>query len=182
MAPASHIDSTILKMVNSNQPSYQLSYTMFVLQSFASNHSDIHLNKILTPKALSHLDETMHHCITDISSKGYWTYAIPRNQFLSKPDIGPVLKVATENNPGYLILNYPTLIVQGIKDSTVRLKWTNTVVHDLCKHSNWILYWRYPDATHETIPDQSNADVSAWVDARFRGDRTKTNCATLQNT
>lgn len=179
MAPASHIAATIQAMMTATQPSYALGYTMDVLESFASNHPAIDLTKTLTTEARSHLAETVQKCITATVSTGYWSTAIPKEQFLPGADLTPLLSVAGANEPATLHISAPSLIVQGTTDDTVMPSWTDAVVRALCGKGDTVKYIIYPGATHETIVDRSKMDVQGWVDARFAGATAQSNCSAL---
>lgn len=179
MAPASHIGATVEAMRLAAQPSYALGYATYVLQSFASNHRDIDLAKILTPQAMINLPQTRKDCISKTVSTGYWATAIPKDQFLANADLAPVLQVATQNEPGGLKIAVPSLIVQGTSDTTVMPAWTDETVRNLCRQGNDILYTVYPGADHETIVARSSAQISAWIDARFAGTPAGGNCDKL---
>ena len=179
LAPASHIAATLQAMMQASTPSYALGYAMYVLESFASNHPGIELNKILTKQELDHLPETLHACITATVSKGYWATAIPKNQFLPGADLTSVLKVAAENEPNELKIGVPTLVAQGTADDTVMPAWTDNVVGSLCKSGTPLEYIVQHGATHETVLTSSTAQMKAWVDARFAGKTTESNCSAL---
>jgi pimeloyl-ACP methyl ester carboxylesterase len=179
MAPASHIAATVQGMAADAKPSYALGYAMYVLQSFASNHPDIDLEKILTPQALEHLPQTRIDCITKTVSEGYWATAIPKEQFIAGADLSAVLNVAAANEPGDLRIAAPTLVAQGTADDTVLPAWTDAVVRSLCKNGNDLLYTVYPGATHETIVTEAAGEIRTWVDARFAGAGVETNCGAL---
>ena len=176
LAPASHIAATLQAMMQAPTPSYALGYAMYVLESFASNHPDIELDKILTKRALDHLRETQHACITATVSKGYWATAIPKRQFLPAADLNAVLRVASENEPDRLKIAVPTLIAQGTADDTVMPGWTDEVVRSLCKNDTPVEYLVQRGATHETVLTSSTAEMKRWVDARFAGRTVETNC------
>jgi pimeloyl-ACP methyl ester carboxylesterase len=175
MAPASHIAVTIQQMVEADKPSYQLGYVIYVLESFASNHA-IDLNKILSPVALKNLPATKHTCISALVSSGYWAKAIPKQQFLPNANFNDIKKIALYNEPSRLRINVPTLIVQGTADDTVLPKWTDAVVTKLCKNGVNLRYSVYKNATHETIPARSSAEVYLWVVDRFLGKKALSNC------
>lgn len=179
IAPASHIGSTVTSMMRDARPSYALGYAMYVLQSFSSNHGDIDLAKILTPKARSHLPETMSDCISKTLSEGYWATAIPKDQFIAGADISAVLRVAGQNEPASLRISAPTLVLQGTADNTVQPSWTDEVVRSLCKGGARLRYTKYLGADHETVVTQGAPEIAAWVDARFAGTDALSNCKAL---
>lgn len=166
-------------MTTASTASYALGYVMYVLQSFASNHPDIDLRKILTSQALAHLPETRQACISATVTSGYWATAIPKDQFVPGMDLSAVLKVAAANEPAGLRIAAPALVVQGTADDTVMPAWTDAVVRSLCGGGNSVLYTVYPGATHETIVSRSAAQASAWVGGRFSGAAAESNCRTL---
>jgi pimeloyl-ACP methyl ester carboxylesterase len=179
LAPASHIADTLTGMMQGSSPSYALGYAMYVLESFASNHSDIELNKILTKQALDHLPETLNACITATVSKGYWATAIPKDQFLPGADLTSVLKVSEQNEPNGLKINVPTLVAQGTADDTVMPSWTDYVVGSLCKSGTPLEYIVQRGATHETVLTSSTDQMKVWVDARFAAKSADSNCGAL---
>jgi pimeloyl-ACP methyl ester carboxylesterase len=182
MAPASHIAATVQGMAAATKPSYALGYAMYVLQSFASNHPGIDLKKILTPRALAHLPQTRQDCITKTVSEGYWATSIPKDQFLPRANLAPVLKVAAANEPNALRIAAPTLVVQGTADDTVLPAWTDAVVRSLCGKGNSLRYTIYRAATHETIVTQATEQVRNFVDGRFAGAAAPDNCGDLPAT
>jgi pimeloyl-ACP methyl ester carboxylesterase len=178
-APASHIGETIKSMVAGSEPSLRLSYAMYVLQSFASNHRNIDLARILSAQALARLPETLEACITATASSGYWATAIPRDQFAPGADLSPVLKVAAANEPDTLRIMVPTFIAQGTADDTVVPAWTDEVAQALCKNGTPLLYAAFKGAGHEQVVGDATAQARAWIDGVFSGARPATNCATL---
>jgi len=152
---------------------------MYVLESFASNHPEIKLDKILSQKALDHLPQTLHACITSTVSTGYWATAVPKDQFLPGADLTAVLKIAAENEPNILKIAVPTLIAQGTADDTVMPQWTDNVTQSLCANRTPLEYVVYPGATHETVLTEATGRMKAWVDARFAGEHAQTNCSAL---
>src|SRR6185437_11273005 len=179
LAPASHIQATLNAMMHASAPSYALGYAIYVLESFASNHRDVKLKKILTPQALAHLPQTLDACITSTVSNGYWATAIPKDQFIPGADMTDVEKIAAQNEPSRLTIRVPTLIAQGTADDTVMPAWTDNVVHALCKNGTPLEYAVYRGATHETVLTAATARMQAWVDARFAGKAAESNCSAL---
>lgn len=152
---------------------------MYVLQSFASNHSGIQLDTILSRQALDHLPQTLHACITATVTEGYWATAVPKDQFLPKADLTSVLQAAAENEPAALKIAVPTLVAQGTADDTVMPTWTDNVVGSLCKNGTPLEYLVQRGANHETVLTSSTAQMKTWVDARFAGEPAKSNCGAL---
>jgi pimeloyl-ACP methyl ester carboxylesterase len=178
-APASHIGETIKSMARASIPSLRLSYAMYVLQSFASNHPDIHLSKVLSGQALKRLPETLQACITATASSGYWSTAIPGDQFVPEVDLAPVLKVAAANEPSGLRINVPTFIAQGTADDTVIPAWTDEVARALCKSGTPLFYATYPGAGHEQVVGGAAVQARAWIEAAFAHGALKSNCFAL---
>ena len=179
LAPASHIQQTLMSMTVAAAPSLKLGYSMYVLESFASNHPDVDLTKILSPQALQHLPETQQRCVTSLLTSGYWATAIPEKQFKPDANLQPALKVATANEPANLKIKAPTFVAQGTADDTVLPNWTDEVVHALCKRGTPVSYHVYPGAGHEQVVDRSAMDVRSWIDARFAGKKAPDNCSDL---
>lgn len=180
-APASHIAETIESMTVGTTPSLRLGYSMYVLESFPSNHPGIDLSKLLAPAALAHLPETRKLCISALVTTGYWSTAIPKDQFLPGADLTEILKVATANEPSTLTITVPTFIAQGTADDTVVPAWTDDVVRTLCRGGTRVAYSVYPGAGHEDVVDQAADAARSWIDARFAGLPPTGNCDALPN-
>ncbi|MDP2356234.1 MAG: alpha/beta fold hydrolase [Beijerinckiaceae bacterium] len=175
-APASHIDETLTSMLLATSPSLRLGYSMYVLQSFASNHPTINLSRLLSQSAMENLPLTQEQCVTATLSSGYWATAVPQQQFLKDPELSGVLKVAVSNDPGALQIEAPTFIAQGSADETVLPSWTDDVAQRLCENGTPIEYAVYAGADHETVVDQAAAKAQRWIDARFAGQEAINSC------
>jgi pimeloyl-ACP methyl ester carboxylesterase len=178
-APASDMSGRIRDLATASQPSGALVYAMYFLQSAASNHPGIDLERILTPQALAHLAQSRQECVSPTLSRGYWATAIPKDQFLPGTDLSAVLKLAAANDPGTLHIAGPTFIMQGGKDVTVPPSTTDVVTRKLCANGDEVLYRVFPSADHESVVQQGNDDAVAWVQARFQDLPATTNCGSL---
>jgi pimeloyl-ACP methyl ester carboxylesterase len=179
IAPASHISELVQEVVTGSRPSPILPFVTYVLQSFAAYYPEVALERILTPKALEHLPDTWEGCIDDALASGYWAKSIPRRQFVTQPDLGPILKAAAANEPGQLRIVAPTLLIQGTSDRTILPESTDAVARDLCQIGNSVSYETYSGASHEGVLDLAKVDVEAWVHARFAGVKATSNCDAL---
>jgi pimeloyl-ACP methyl ester carboxylesterase len=179
MAPASHIGELVQGVVTGSHPSPILPFATYVLQSYAAYYPEIALERILIPAALWHLRETWEGCIDDALASGYWAESIPSHQFVTQPDLGPLLKAAAANEPGQLRIAAPTLLIQGTSDRTIPPKATDAVARDLCRMGNSVSYRTYSDVSHEGVLTAAKADIEAWVDTRFAGAKATSNCDQL---
>nr|WP_246505038.1 lipase family protein [Microvirga antarctica] len=178
-APGSHLGERIKEMTQAGEPSVALVYAMYFLQSAASNHPEIDLRTILTPTALAHLPQMQSECVSATLTRGYWSTAIPKDQFLPGADLSMVLKLAADNDPGHLKIAAPTLIMQGAQDVTVLPRTTDAVARDLCKRGNALTYRVFPSADHESVVQQGGGEAAAWIRARLEGESATTNCQAL---
>ncbi len=178
-APASHIAATVKNMRTATAPMLQLGYAMYVLESFASNHPEVDLAKILTPQAIANLPVTRQLCITETVTKSYWAAAIPKDQFLPNADLASVEKIAAQNDPANLRISVPTFIAQGTDDDTVLPWWTDETVRALCANGVAVTYKVFPGKTHESVLDAGAAYAHAFIAARFKGEPAPGNCSAL---
>jgi pimeloyl-ACP methyl ester carboxylesterase len=176
MAPASLIGELVQEAVIGSHPSPILPFLTYMLQSYAAYYPEIALERILKPRALEHLSDTLDGCIDDALAAGYWAESIPSHQFVTQPDLSPLLKAAAANEPGQLRIVAPTLLIQGTSDRTIPPKNTDAVARDLCRVGNSVSYRTYPDASHEGVLDVARSDIEAWVNARFAGLEATNNC------
>jgi pimeloyl-ACP methyl ester carboxylesterase len=177
MAPASDFGELVRQVLTGSGPSPLLPFAVYMLQSFAAYYPEVALERILTPRALEHLQDTWEGCIDETLKSGYWAASIPSHQFVAQPDLGPLLKAAAANEPGRLRILAPTLLIQGTGDQTVPTWSTDAVARDLCRAGNSVSYLTYSDASHEGVLAAAKVDVEAWVDARFAGATATSNCA-----
>jgi pimeloyl-ACP methyl ester carboxylesterase len=184
-APAAQIGGRITDMTKAETPSVALVYAMYFLQGIASTHPEIDLKTILTPQALSHLDEMRNECasetlgISGTRGSGYWPKAIPKDQFLPGADLSAVLKLAAANDPDQLRIAAPTMIMQGSLDVTVLPRTNDALARAMCKTGNELFYRVFPKADHEGVLLLGRHDAQAWVKARFAGKPAVSNCNAL---
>lgn len=175
-APGSHIAHRLAIVQASSKVELALPYVLYTLQSYARNHPEIDLARILTPQALSHLPDLQEGCMTHALTQGYWSTAIAKDQFLPDAPMAPFLAVAARNEPGRLRIPVPTMVLQGLADVTVLPEDTEDMVRQLCAGGNLVDFRRYPGADHDGSMSSGAGDAHAWVAARFAGQPASGNC------
>jgi pimeloyl-ACP methyl ester carboxylesterase len=178
-APGSHIGGRLKAVMDSPKNELALPYVLYTLGSYAHTNKRIDLRKILTPEALSHVPDLLEGCMTHALSSGYWSTAIAKDQFVARPRIRSFLEMARRNEPGRVHINAPTMIVQGMSDVTVLPKDTDKVAKQLCLRGDQLDYKPVAGADHDGSMEKGGSDALAWIDARFRGEKMKGNCAAL---
>jgi len=178
-APGSHIGKRLDSVIASPKVELALPYTLYALGSYAKINPRIDLKKILTPQALSHMPDLFDGCMTHALTKGYWSTAIAKDQFVKRPKLRAFRKMARENEPGFLRISVPTLILQGKADVTVLPKDTDDVAKELCARGNVLDYRPVAGADHDGAMEKGGADALAWIDARFKGEAASSNCKAL---
>lgn len=178
-APGSHIGKRLDSVIASPKVELALPYTLYALGSYARTNSRIELKKILTPQALSHMPDLFEGCMTHALTKGYWSTAIAKDQFVKRPKLRAFRKMARENEPGFLRISVPTLILQGDADVTVLPKDTDEAAKQLCERGNVLDYRPVAGADHDGAMEKGGADALAWIGARFKGETAASNCKAL---
>jgi pimeloyl-ACP methyl ester carboxylesterase len=178
-APASNIAARLNAIVGSNKFEIGLPYLLYVLESYAKYNPQIDLKRILTPQAMQHLPDLMVGCMTHALTTGYWSTAIAKDQFLPKPELGPFLAVAAQNEPALIRIPVPSMILQGGKDVTVRPVDTDASVRKLCADGNVIEYKVFPGFDHNGSMVAGADDAQQWMEARFAGKPVGGNCSAL---
>lgn len=178
-APGSQIKGRLDFVMKSDKVELSLPYVLYVLQSYATNHREIDLKKILTPQAIAQLPVLMDGCMTKALSTGYWSTAIARDQFVAKPDLKPFLRVAAQNEPGTLRIASPTMVVQGKADVTVFPADTDTTVRALCAKGNVIDYRPIAGADHNGSMKNGAQPAHDFIEARFAGKKAASACKAL---
>jgi pimeloyl-ACP methyl ester carboxylesterase len=178
-APGSHIADRVKLVMSSAKTELSLPYVLYVLRSYAQADPKIDLKRILTPEALSHLPDLFQGCMTQSLTKGYWSTAIAKDQFVAKPDLRAFLKMTRQNEPGHLRIKAPTMIMQGTADITVPPTDTDSLARQLCAGGNRLEYRPVAGVDHDGSMVKGGADAVAYVDARFRGERAASNCRAL---
>lgn len=178
-APGSHIAGRLDAVMTSPKNELALPYVLYTLGSYARTNKNIDLKRILTPQALSHMPDLFEGCMSHALSTGYWSTAIAKDQFVTKPDVRVFLKMASRNEPGLLRIFAPTLLVQGTADVTVLPGDTDDVARQLCIRGNDVEYRPIMGADHNGSMQKGGAGALAWIDARFKGAKAVTNCRAL---
>ncbi len=179
MAPGSHIAERFAVVRASDKVELALPYVLYVLQSYATTDKAIDVGRILTPKAQPHLADLMNGCMTKALTESYWSNAIAKDQFLPNPDLTAFLKMAAQNEPGSLSLSVPSLVMQGMADTTVRPQDTDASVRDLCAKGNVVEYKAFPGTDHDGVMKAGAGDALAFIADRFAGKPAAGNCAAL---
>lgn len=178
-APASHFAQRLDSMRKSDSPQPALAYILYILQSYATTHSEINLYDILTLDALDNLPRIHDDCVSAATTKGYWTTVDSGEQFLENPDLDGFQTVAASNEPGRLKIDRPAMVVQGKMDHTVLPPATDSTVRQLCENGNFINYQVFAKADHRGSM-RYGADVAhKWVDDLFAGNDVQSNCDNL---
>jgi pimeloyl-ACP methyl ester carboxylesterase len=178
-APGSHISARLDSVTGSAKNELAVPYVLYALGSYARTNPKIKLDRILSRQALSHMPDLFDGCMTHALTKGYWSTAIARDQFVKKPDLRAFRKMARENEPGFLRISVPTMILQGKADVTVLPKDTDDVAKELCKSGNVLVYRPIDGADHDGSMIKGGADALAFIDARFKGETVASNCKAL---
>lgn len=178
-APGSHIGKRLDSVIASPKVELALPYTLYALGSYAKTNPKVDPKKILTPQALSHMPDLFTGCMTTALTKGYWSTAIAKDQFVKRPDLRAFRKMARENEPGFLRISVPTLMLQGKADVTVLPKDTDEVAKGLCAKGNVVEYRAVAGADHDGVMVKAGTDARAWIDARFKGETIAGNCKAL---
>ncbi|MBN8921075.1 MAG: alpha/beta fold hydrolase, partial [Rhizobiales bacterium] len=169
-APGSHIEGRLRAVMASPKTELALPYVLYTLGSYAKTNRAIDLSRILTPQALSHMPDLKQGCMTGALTKGYWSSAIAKEQFLPNADIAAFLRMAKANEPGLLRIAAPTMILQGTADTTVLPADTDKVAADLCERENTLTYRALDGADHDGAMSHGGTDALAFIDARFKGE------------
>jgi pimeloyl-ACP methyl ester carboxylesterase len=178
-APGSQIKSRLDLVMTSSRVELSLPYVLYVLQSYSQTDPRIRLDRILTKEAVSHLPDLMQGCMTAALTRGYWSTAIARDQFLAKPDLAAFLRMAARNEPGTLRIPAPTLVVQGTADTTVFPSATDLLTQQLCARGNVVRYDPVPGADHDGSMSKGGDAGRAFVAARFKGEFAASQCRAL---
>lgn len=179
MAPGSQIAARLALVMASPRAELALPYVLYVLQSYARTQPEIDLTRILTPQAIANLPELRVQCMTHALTTGYWATAIAKDQFLPNPALGPFLAIAARNEPGSLRITTPTLVMQGGGDVTVRPQDTDATMRRLCAAGTPLAYSAFPGVDHNGVMVSGAGAALVWMQARFAGQPTASNCASL---
>jgi hypothetical protein len=107
----------------------------------------------------------------------------------TSPELSPaeVVKPSWENNAfvrQYFVRNSlgerraygPILVVSGDADQAIPVTMTAQAIARMCKQGDWVRWERYPDLEPGRVIGDSVRDQIAWIEARFAGRTTPTNC------
>lgn len=179
MAPGANMAGRFDAVRLSDKTELAVPYVLYALHSFSTTDPAIDLARILTPQALAHMADLQKGCMTRTLTQGYWSTAVAKDQFLPKPDVTALLKVAAQNEPGTLKISAPTLLMQGTADVTVRPQDTDAVARDLCVKGNALTYKTFPKTDHDGVMKAGADDALAFLSDRFAGKPAASNCSDL---
>lgn len=98
--------------------------------------------------------------------------------FVPNADLTPLTDYLRQQEPERLTVKVPTLVAQGMLDTTVSKVSTDAMVSELCGRSHEITYDTYsgPDSTHRGTVGLSLVDAQAFADGLFHGRTPATTC------
>jgi hypothetical protein len=82
----------------------------------------------------------------------------------------------TRNTPGRKPIHGPLLLISGEADPEVPSALTATVVAQLCKQKDRVLFVKYPGLNASAVIGDSVSEQISWIRARFAGHPAPSNC------
>lgn len=150
--------------------------TTMVLVGVAAEDPSVELADYLGPEALAASSVIEEGCVGDIIGE-LPTVAASPDYFVTDPRTAPVgVAWLEENDPGQVAAESPLLLVQGGLDIVVLPARTDSLFAQLCEAGQVTERIDVPEAGHDDVVDLAEADVSAWVAARFADEAPTDDC------
>lgn len=151
--------------------------TTMVMVGLAAQDSTVNLGDYLSPAGLAATDVIAQGCVLDIlealpavaADPDFFPDGDPR-----ATDVGRAW--LAENDPGQVASDAPMLLVQGGQDILVVPARTDALFARLCGLGNTVERLDVPEADHNSVVDLSDAEVTAWVQARFADEPATDDC------
>lgn len=148
-----------------------------VMVGLAAEDPSVDLADFLGPEAVAASAVITEGCVGEIiaalpavaADPGYFPQGDPRESDVGRAWIA-------ENDPGQVATDAPLLLVQGQQDILVVPARTDALFARLCALGDTVERLDVPDATHDTVVDLAEDDVTAWVQARFAGEPPTDDC------
>jgi pimeloyl-ACP methyl ester carboxylesterase len=157
-APVSHLADNLSTGAGLGTPLIAL-----MLRGMGIAYPDLNVSSLLTQRAAALYPQTLIRCaggLQEMNSFG----GLPRDQ-LFKPaaDLAPLSAALTRNDPTGLQIGVPTMIEQGLADSTVLASYTEALARSLKAAGDRVTLRTYPGATHNTVIADASANATAFV-------------------
>ena len=170
IAPGSQLSQTYGDEVQANM------ITTLVLAGVAAEDPDVVLEDYLGPAALEVAPVIESGCIGE-----YVTAMVPvataPDYFIEDPRTSALGEEwLAVNDPGQVRSDSPLFVVQGGADIVVLPARTAALLERLCGIGQVVETFDIPTADHNTITGQAEAEISAWIAARFAGDPVVDGC------
>jgi pimeloyl-ACP methyl ester carboxylesterase len=176
LAPASHLVAFLQNLPTRTTPDLAFGFAGLLIRGFAAVDPAIRLDRLFAATSAPMQTELARDCVPDLMESDSWAGLVPAQTFAPGADLGPLLKLAAENDPGTLHLAGSTLVVQGTADRTVPPIATDLLDAELCTNGAAITYDPVADANHISVLTASENTVRAWIDDRFAGIPAAPNC------
>lgn len=166
-APASHITSFLLDMLEQSQPTSATPLLAMMVLGIGSSDPSIHLNRLLSPRARAIVPLLESRCAGTLMQSGPWRALPPDMMFRSGAHLMPLVLDFAHNEPGTVRITVPLRIEQGTDDEMVPYATTLRLVKALETHGTHPHLDTVRNATHSTVIDRTFERVYRWVRARL---------------
>ena len=145
---------------------------LFLAKGLSVVFPEFHPPDVLTPNALPLYDYLNHACQASSGPP------LPANQMLQPAwqDNRYVKEFFARNNPGQRPTATPLLIISGDSDPDVPSSLTATVVSQLCRQKDRVVFISYPNLASSALIGNSVSEQVSWIRARFAGRSAPSNC------
>jgi len=171
MAPATELDRSFPGDV----PLVVRSIQAMALYGIAEDHPEIVPKDYASPTLQAASAVLDDGCVAEIASS---FGAIPSDQLWTTDpyttDLGK--RIAQANSPGQTVFDAPLLVVQGDKDLVVAPARTDAYVQKVCAEGQNLSRLQVPGADHNLKSDEADAQIAAWLQARFAHQKATSEC------
>jgi dienelactone hydrolase len=165
LAPGGVFISQVAPFILTNQPGAQaaIAFLPTILVGAAAVDPAVDPEALLTDTAESLLDVAARACQQQINEAAA---SVPVDDvFEPGADLGPLSEYLVTQEPQYLTVRVPTLVLQGTADLLVSKPTTDFLVSELRKRSDDVQYLVYEGADHRGVVPASFADQLSFVES-----------------
>jgi hypothetical protein len=145
---------------------------VFLAQGIKTVFPAFRVEEMLTDKAIPLYQHISHACEASLGPE------LAANEMLKSGwENNPYVKqFFTRNTPGRKPVHGPLLLISGETDPEVPSALTATVVAQLCKQKDRVLFVQYPGLNASAMIGDSVSEQISWIRARFAGLPAPSNC------
>lgn len=166
-APASHLDLLSRALPSFTSPSGLSGLAALVLRGVSSVYPQIEPREIASDRALALFPQVDKVCLAALNAPSAFGGIAPADLVRPGADLEPLNRRLAQQNPD-LRIDVPSLIAQGLADTTVLPALTDRLAGELRARRNKLRYLTYPEIEHVGVVAAADQATRRFFRARLK--------------